>query len=227
MGPRILIIEDEPAQAQILQYNLEAAGFLPKIAPSAEEGLLLAQEFMPALVLLDWMLPDMSGIEVCRQLKARPSTKEIPVIMLTARGAEEDKIRGLNVGADDYVVKPYSLNELIARIRANLRKQGLGMDELRFADIVLNSETHRVMRGQDVVKLGPTEFKLLKTLLERPKRVFSRAQLLDRVWGTDVFVDERTVDVHMGRLRKAINKGGKADLIRTIRGAGYALDEQN
>lgn len=226
MVSRILIIEDEPAQAQILQYNLEAEGFVTRIAPTAEEGLLLAEEFLPELVLLDWMLPDMSGIEVCRQIKARPNTLDIPVIMLTARGTEDDKIRGLTVGADDYVVKPYSIKELIARIKANLRKHGLGTKALTFSDISMDTETYRVVRGDDVIKLGPTEFKLLKTLLERPKRVYARAQLLDRVWGTDIFVDERTVDVHMGRLRKAINKGGKPDLIRTIRGAGYALDDQ-
>lgn len=225
MRAKVLIVEDETAQAQILQYNLEAADFATRIACTAEEGLLLADEFMPDLVLLDWMLPDMSGIEVCRQLKTRPDMKDMPVIMLTARGAEDDKVRGLNVGADDYVLKPYSINELIARIGANLRKHNIGTQELKFDDIVMNTETYRVMRGEELIKLGPTEFKLLKTMLERPRRVFSRAQLLDRVWGTDIFVDERTVDVHMGRLRKAINKGGKTDLIRTIRSAGYALDK--
>ena len=224
MKPQILIIEDEIAQAQILQYNLEAEGYVVRHAPHAEEGLILVDENPPDLVLLDWMLPDMAGIEVCRQIKANPETKSIPVIMLTARGTEDDKVRGLGVGADDYVVKPHSIKELIARIKANLRKSGQSDVEFSYADITLNTATHRVKRGDDTVKLGPTEFKLLHAFLKRPQRVFSRAQLLDLVWGSDIYVDERTVDVHVGRLRKALNKGKKVDVIRTIRSAGYALD---
>lgn len=224
MKQLILIIEDEVAQAQILQYNLEAEGFRVLHAPHAEEGLLLIAEESPDLILLDWMLPDMAGIEVCRQIKAGRETKLIPVIMLTARGAEDDKVRGLGVGADDYVVKPYSIKELVARIKANLRKSGQSVTEFNYADITLNTETHRVKRGEDTVKLGPTEFKLLQVFLKRPQRVFSRAQLLDLVWGSDIYVDERTVDVHVGRLRKALNTGGKVNVIRTVRSAGYSLD---
>ena len=220
----ILIIEDEIAQAQILQYNLEAEGFRVLHAPYAEEGLLLIQEENPDLVLLDWMLPDMTGTEVCRQIKAIPENKFLPVIMLTARGTEDDKVRGLAVGADDYVVKPYSIKELVARIKANLRKSGQSAIEYNYADITLNTETYRVKRGENTVKLGPTEFKLLQVLLKRPQRVFSRAQLLDLVWGADIYVDERTVDVHVGRLRKALNIGDGTNLIRTIRSAGYSLD---
>lgn len=227
MKPLILIIEDEAAQAQILQYNLEAENFRVIHAPKAEEGLLAVREEQPDLILLDWMLPDMAGIEVCRQIKANSQTQSIPVIMLTARGTEDDKIRGLNVGADDYVVKPYSIKELVARIRANLRKSGQSDIEFQYADIVLNTETHRVKRGEDSIKLGPTEYKLLQVFLRRPQRVFSRTQLLDLVWGTDIYVDERTVDVHVGRLRKALNTGGKTNLIRTIRSAGYSLDVES
>jgi len=224
MQPEILIIEDEIAQAQILQYNLEAEGFSVKHAPNAEEGLLLAREYTPDLIILDWMLPDMPGIEVCRRVKGGEETRAIPVIMLTARGTEDDKVRGLDVGADDYVVKPHSIKELIARIRANLRKSGGNKTEFDYGGINLNPETHRVKRDGDTVKLGPTEFKLLQVMMKRPQRVFSRSQLLDLVWGLDIYVDERTVDVHIGRLRKALNKGGKDNIIRTIRSAGYALD---
>lgn len=226
MKPLILIIEDEQAQAQILQYNLEAEGYRVKHAPTGDEGLLLIQEYRPDLILLDWMLPDMSGIEVCRQIKTNLETKDIPVIMLTARGTEDDKVRGLGVGADDYVVKPHSIKELIARIKANFRKAGIGNTELLYAGIIMNTETYRVSRDDQNIKLGPTEFQLLKTFLERPQKVWSRTSLLDKVWGTDIYVDERTVDVHVGRLRKALNKGDKKDLIRTIRSAGYALDKE-
>ena len=227
MKPLILIIEDEQAQAQILQYNLEAEDYRVKHAPNADEGLLLIEEYNPDLILLDWMLPDMSGIEVCRQIKVNPKTKTIPVIMLTARGTEDDKVRGLNVGADDFVVKPHSIKELVARIKANLRKVGIDNDELSYAGIVMNTETYRVSRDGKTIKLGPTEFRLLKTLLKRPRKVWSRAQLLDHVWGTDIYVDERTVDVHIGRLRKALKIGNSKNVIRTIRSAGYALDEDN
>lgn len=220
----ILIIEDELAQAQILQYNLEAEGFAVTHAPLAEEGLLICRETPPDLILLDWMLPDMAGIQVCRQIKSNEDTKAIPVIMLTARGEEDDKVRGLSVGADDYVVKPHSIKELIARIRANLRQSGQSETEISYGGVTMNMDMRRVRRDGDVVKLGPLEYKLLHTLLRRPQRVYSRAQLLDRVWGTDIYVDERTVDVHIGRLRKAMNAGKKPNLIRTVRGAGYAID---
>ena len=224
MASLILIIEDEITQAQILQYNLEAEGYEVKHSPTAEEGLFLAREYFPDLVILDWMLPDMAGIEVCRQIKSRTETKTIPVIMLTARGNEDDKIRGFNIGADDYVVKPHSIKELLARIKANLRKSGSEATELGYGGILMNTETYRVQRDGDNVKLGPTEFKLLKTFLKRPQRVFSRSQLLDLVWGKGIYVDERTVDVHIGRLRKALGGNKKKNLIRTIRSAGYALD---
>ena len=225
MDALILAVEDEPAQAQILKYNLEAEGYRVLTSATAEEGILLAKENLPDLILMDWMLPDMAGIEVCRLIKAHNDTSHIPLIMLTARGTEDDKVRGLNVGADDYVVKPYSIKELLARIKANLRKYGKGEEELTYADIKMNLETHRTTRGRDVIKLGPKEFKLLRALITRPQKVWSRAQLLDQVWGTDIYVDERTVDVHMGRLRKALNKFGHDDVIRTIRGAGYSLDK--
>ncbi|NNC37648.1 MAG: phosphate regulon transcriptional regulator PhoB [Hyphomonadaceae bacterium] len=227
MKPLILIVEDEEAQAQILQYNLEAAEYAVKVAPNAEEGLYLAQEYVPDLIVLDWMLPDMSGIEVCRSIKSKSDTKNIPIIMLTARGTEDDKVRGLEVGADDYMVKPHSTKELIARIKAHLRKTAVGRTELSYGGITMNTETYRVARDGDNVKLGPTEFRLLKTFLARPLKVFSRAQLLDQVWGTDIYVDERTVDVHVGRLRRALNKGKKKDLIRTIRSAGYSIDQDD
>lgn len=226
MGSIILIIEDEIAQAQILQYNLEAEGFEVKHATTAEDGLYMAKEDVPDLIILDWMLPDLAGIEVCRQIKSGVQTKSIPIIMLTARGTEDDKVRGLNVGADDYMVKPHSIKELIARIRANLRKSEANDTELRYGDIILNTETHRVKRDGVNIKLGPTEFKLLHTFLKRPKRVYSRSQLLDLVWGKDIYVDERTVDVHIGRLRKALGEKSKKNMIRTIRSAGYALDNE-
>ena len=226
MQPLVLIIEDEQAQAQILKYNLEAEGFRVRHGWNAEDGMLLFEEYHPDLVLLDWMLPDMSGIEVCRKIKADPNTRKIPVIMLTARGTEDDRVRGLDVGADDYVVKPYSIKELTARMKANLRKAGIGNIELDYADITMNTETHRVKRSGQTIQLGPTEFRLLKIFLERPQRVFSRAQLLDMVWGMDIYVNERTVDVHIGRLRKSLKSGKKPDIIRTIRSAGYALDTE-
>lgn len=221
----ILIVEDESAQAQVLTYNLEASGYNVIWAERGEDGLDQARLRRPDLILLDWMLPDMSGVEICRVLKTDSDTRDIPIMMLTARGSEDDKVRGLSVGADDYVTKPYSNRELIARINANMRRYGLGTDALSYAGIEMNTETHRVMRDGDVIKLGPTEFRLLRTLLSRPKKVYSRAQLLDQVWGMDIHIDERTVDVHMGRLRRAINSDGKPDLVRTIRGAGYALDK--
>ena len=221
----ILIIEDEPAQAEILAFNLEADGFTPDVAATAEDGLLKAESELPDLILLDWMLPDQSGVDVCKRLKTQEETRDIPVIMVTARGSEDDTVRGLSSGADDYIVKPYSTRELMARIRANLRQSGGIKDVLAYGGIEMDMESHRVTRDGTPVHLGPTEFRLLKTFLEKPKRVFSRARLLDLVWGTDIYVDERTVDVHVGRLRRAINIADAPDIIRTVRGAGYALDE--
>ena len=221
----ILIIEDEPAQAEILAFNLEADGFKPDVAGTAEDGLLKAESELPDLILLDWMLPDQSGVDVCKRLKTQAETRDIPVIMVTARGSEDDTVRGLTSGADDYIVKPYSTRELMARIRANLRQSGGVKEVLSYGGIEMDLESHRVTRNGTSIHLGPTEFRLLKTFLEKPKRVFSRARLLDLVWGTDIYVDERTVDVHVGRLRRAINIADAPDIIRTVRGAGYALDE--
>lgn len=224
-SPTVLIVEDEPAQREILSYNLSAAGFQVLTAADGEEGLLLVEEQAPDIIVLDWMLPGVSGIEICRRLKTRSSSKAIPVIMLSARSEEVDRVRGLETGADDYVVKPYSVKELIARVRGQLRRvRPLSVGEqLQFDDIILDGETHRVTRDGDAIKLGPTEFRLLSTFMEKPGRVWSREQLLDRVWGRDIYVDSRTVDVHIGRLRKALCKFGGADPLRTVRGSGYAL----
>ncbi len=225
-APLVLVVEDEPAQAELLAYNLQREGFRVAMAGDGEEGLLLAGETVPDLVLLDWMLPLVSGIEVCRRLKAREATRAVPVIMLTARGEEGDRVRGLDTGADDYVVKPYSVNELMARVRARLRpfRAASVGETLRHGDIELNGETHKVTRAGTPVKLGPVEYRLLATFMERPGRVWSREQLLDRVWGRDINVETRTVDVHIGRLRKALARDGARDPIRTVRGSGYALD---
>lgn len=223
--PKVLLIEDEPSQRALLAYNLQAEGFEIVEAGDGEEGLLLVEEEAPDLILLDWMLPGLSGIEVCRRLKTRTETRALPVIMLSARSEEVDRVRGLETGADDYMVKPYSLAELMARVRAHLRRSRpvtVG-ERLEWQDIVLDAETHRVTRGEAMLKLGPTEFRLLTTFMERPGRVWSREQLLDRVWGRDIYVDTRTVDVHVGRLRKALTVHGHEDPIRTVRGAGYAL----
>ncbi|MEM6306465.1 MAG: phosphate regulon transcriptional regulator PhoB [Pseudomonadota bacterium] len=223
--PAVLIVEDEPAQRDVLGYNLEAEGYKVIIADNGEDALTLVQEELPDVIVLDWMIPILSGIEVCRQLKIKPSTRQIPVIMLSARSDETDKVRGLETGADDYITKPYSVRELMARVRAQLRRarpSTVGA-RMEFEDIVLDSEHHRVFRGGHDVKLGPTEYRLLSTLIERPGRVFSRDQLLDRVWGRDIYVDTRTVDVHVGRLRKALCQFGGDDPVRTVRGAGYAL----
>ncbi|WP_224823677.1 phosphate regulon transcriptional regulator PhoB [Cognatishimia sp. MH4019] len=223
--PTVLLVEDEPAQREVLAYNLEAEGFRVARAENGEEGLLLVDEEAPDVIVLDWMLPSVSGIEVCRRLKMRSDTRGIPVIMLSARSEEVDRVRGLETGADDYVVKPYSVVELMARVRTQLRRTrpaAIG-ERLEFEDIVLDAETHRVTRNGDALKLGPTEFRLLSTLMEKPGRVWSRDQLLDRVWGRDIYVDTRTVDVHVGRLRKALCQFGGDDPVRTVRGAGYAL----
>ena len=225
LRPHVLIVEDEPAQREVLHYNLIAEGFRTTLAADGDEALLAASEDRPDLVLLDWMLPQVSGIEVCRRLKTRPEMRDVPVIMLSARSEDSDKVRGLDIGADDYMVKPYSVGELVARIRAHLRRTrpaSVGQ-ALTFDDITLDPETHRVTRAGQPVKLGPTEFRLLSTFMERPGRVWSRDALLDRVWGRDIYVDTRTVDVHVGRLRKALMAEGGDDPLRTVRGAGYAL----
>ncbi|UWQ30565.1 phosphate regulon transcriptional regulator PhoB [Leisingera sp. M527] len=223
--PTVLVVEDEMAQREVLAYNLEADGFRVLRAKDGEEALLMVEEDMPDMIILDWMMPNLSGIEVCRRLKTRAETRNIPVIMLSARSEEVDKVRGLETGADDYVVKPYSVAELMARVRSQLRRvrpSTVGV-RLEYDDIVLDAETHKVSRGGNPLKLGPTEFRLLSTFIEKPGRVWSREQLLDRVWGRDIYVDTRTVDVHIGRLRKALTQHGGNDPVRTVRGAGYAL----
>ena len=223
--PTILLVEDEPAQRAVLAYNLKSEGFEVIEAEDGEEALVLAQDSLPDLVLLDWMLPHVSGLEVCRRLKSGKTTRALPVIMLSARSEELDKVRGLETGADDYMVKPYSVAELMARVRKELRRTrpaSVG-EELVFDDIVLDAASHRVSRAQNEIKLGPTEFRLLAAFLENQGRVLSREQLLDRVWGRDIYVDTRTVDVHIGRLRKALMQHGGDDPLRTVRGAGYAL----
>jgi len=224
-SPSVLVVEDDSAQREILSYNLEADGFRVALAGDGEEALMLVKELAPDLIVLDWMLPNLSGIEVYRQLKTRNATRNVPVIMISARSEEVDRVRGLETGADDYVVKPYSLIELMARVRAQLRRTrpSLVGERLEYGDIVLDSETHRVSRAGKPVKLGPTEFRLLATFMEKPGRVWSREQLLDQVWGRDIYVDTRTVDVHIGRLRKALCDNGGDDPLRTVRGAGYAL----
>ena len=224
----MLVVEDEPALLTLLRYNLEHEGFEVGEAVDGEDALLMIEERIPDLVLLDWMLPTLSGMEVCRQIRRNTEAGNLPVIMLTARGEESDRVRGLDCGADDYVVKPFSPNELMARIRAVLRRlrPALSANVLEFGDLVMDLAAHRVSRADGAIHLGPTEFRLLKHLLEHPRRVFSREQLLDAVWGPDVFLETRTVDVHVRRLRQALNKGGGADLIRTVRAAGYALDPE-
>ena len=219
------MVEDEPAQREVLSYNLSSEGFDVVTAADGDEAILLIQEEAPDIIVLDWMLPGISGIEICRRVKTRAETRGIPVIMLSARAEEVDRVRGLETGADDYVVKPYSVLELMARVRNQLRRvrpASLGQ-RLEYQDIILDSETHRVTRDDQPLKLGPTEFRLLSTFMEKPGRVWSREQLLDRVWGRDIYVDSRTVDVHVGRLRKALCVHGGDDPLRTVRGAGYAL----
>jgi two-component system phosphate regulon response regulator PhoB len=223
--PTVLLVEDEPAQRELLAYNLEAEGFDVITADNGEDGLILVDENDPDLIVLDWMMPQLSGIEVCRRLKSNSKTRQIPVIMLSARAEEVDRVRGLETGADDYVVKPYSVIELMARVKAHLRRMRAAAvgNRLEYGDIMLDPETHKVFRSQSELKLGPTEFRLLSTFMEKPGRVWSRDQLLDRVWGRDIYVDTRTVDVHVGRLRKALCQHGGDDPLRTVRGAGYAL----
>lgn len=225
MQPSVLVVEDEPAQREVLAYNLESEGFRVIKAGDGNEALLLIEEEEPDLILLDWMLPGTSGIEICRQIKMKPSFRMTPVIMLSARSEEVDKVRGLETGADDYICKPYSVLEMIARVKAHLRRSRPATvgERLIYDDIMLDAETHKVFRGESELKLGPTEFRLLTTFMEKPGRVWSREQLLDRVWGREIYVDTRTVDVHIGRLRKALSRNGGQDPIRTVRGAGYAL----
>ncbi|HLY55092.1 MAG TPA: phosphate regulon transcriptional regulator PhoB [Stellaceae bacterium] len=227
MNPLVMIVEDEQPLVTMLRYNLEKEGFGVCEASNGEEALVQIAERKPDVVLLDWMLPLVSGIEVCRQLRRSPKMRSLPIIMLTARGEEADKIRGLNSGADDYITKPFSPSELIARVRAVIRrsKPDTTGETLNFADIAMDLAAHRVMRGGRPVHLGPTEFRLLRFLMEHPGRVYSREQLLDAVWGHDVYVEVRTVDVHIRRLRKALNAPGEVDVIRTVRSAGYSLDE--
>ena len=223
--PKVLLVEDEFAQREVLVYNLEAEGFDVIQAENGEDALLLVDEDHPDMIILDWMMPKLSGIEVCRRLKMRPETRSIPIIMLSARAEEVDRVRGLETGADDYVIKPYSMVELMARARAQIRRvrpSTVGV-LLEYDDIRLDAESHRVYRGDKVLKLGPTEFRLLTAFMEKPGRVWSRDQLLDRVWGRDIYVDTRTVDVHVGRLRKTLCAHGHEDPIRTVRGSGYAL----
>ena len=226
MKPLVLVVEDETALITLLRYNLEREGFRVAEARDGEEALVLCQEEKPDIVLLDWMLPHLSGIEVCRRLRRTPETRDVPIIILTARGEEADKIRGLDSGADDYVTKPFSPAELISRLRAVLRRArpALSSEMLQFEDLSMDLAAHRVRRSEREVRLGPTEFRLLRYFLEHPGRVFSREQLLDAVWGRDVYVEPRTVDVHIRRLRKALNEVNEQDLIRTVRSAGYALD---
>jgi two-component system phosphate regulon response regulator PhoB len=224
--PLVLIVEDEAPLVTMLRYNLEREGFAVDAAGDGEEALMRIAERRPDAVLLDWMLPLVSGLEVCRQIRRAPATRSLPVIMLTARGAEGDRIRGLDSGADDYVVKPFSPSELVARLRAVIRRAQPNADGnlLRYADIAMDLAAHRVSRAQKPVHLGPTEFRLLRHFLHNPGRVFSREQLLDRVWGNDSEIEMRTVDVHIRRLRVALNAGGADDLLRTVRSVGYALD---
>ena len=228
MSARIFIVEDEEPLTVLLRYNLEAEGYEVETIGRGDEAETRLREVAPDLVVLDWMLPGLSGIELCRRLRARPETKTLPIIMLTARGEESERIRGLATGADDYIVKPFSVPELIARVRALLRRASPERvaDVLTHGDIELDREKKRVARGGREVELGPTEFRLLEFLMERPGRVFSREQLLNGGWGAEIYIDERTVDVHVGRLRKALNRGREVDPIRTVRGAGYALDDR-
>lgn len=226
MKPSILIVEDDVALSELLEWNLKAEGYEVRKTPDGEEALLMVREAMPDAIILDWMIENVPGIEVCRQLRRAKETAQVPILMLTARGEEEDRIRGLKTGADDYVSKPFSPRELLARIEALLRRSrpSLSGQVLSFGDLELDPGTHRVRRGGEAIHLGPTEFRLLRYFLERPGRVHTRQQLLDGVWGMDSAIDERTVDVHIRRLRKAIVRGAEEDPIRTVRSAGYALE---
>lgn len=227
MGAQILIVEDEEALAELLEYNLSSDGFTVRTTADGDDAMVLLDEEQPDLLLLDWMLPGLSGIEICRRVRARDEMRDMPIIMMTARGEETDRVRGLDTGADDYLTKPFSIPELTARVRALLRRARptIASEMATFGDLALDRETRRVHRAGKEVRLGPTEFRLLDCLMQRPGRVYSREQLLDIVWGRDVYVEVRTVDVHVGRLRKALNGRGQRDPIRTVRAAGYALDE--
>lgn len=229
LQPTILIVEDDPAICALVRYNMESQGYRVFETGDGEQAVTLVSENRPDLIILDWMLPNVSGLEICRSLRRNKRSRDIPVIMLTARTEEADRIRGLDSGADDYVLKPFSPKELVARVKAVLRRSrpSVDADRLRYADIEMELETYRVRRGQRVVKLGPTEYRLLQHFLDNPRRVFSREQLLDSVWGSDVYVEPRTVDVHIRRLRKALNAPDEPDLIRTVRAAGYALEKED
>lgn len=225
--PHIVVVEDDAALAVLLSYNLEAEGYVVSRAERGDEAEILLAETTPDLVILDWMLPGVTGFEICRRLRARENTRELPIIMLTARGEENEKVRGLSIGADDYVVKPFSVPELMARVRSLLRRARPERiaQRLQIGDLMLDRQTRRAFRGERELHLGPTEFRLLEHMMEKPGRVFPRSRLLDAVWGFSAEIDERTVDVHVGRLRKAINRARERDPIRTVRGAGYAFDE--
>ena len=227
LKPTVLVAEDESALVTLLRYNLEREGYRVLDTQDGEEALLIASEEKPDVIILDWMMPQLSGIEVCRRLRQRQETRNVPILMLTARGEETDRIRGLDTGADDYITKPFSRTELLARLRAVMRRirPGLAEDTIKIGDLEMDRAAHRVRRAGKDIHLGPTEFKLLDHLIQHPGRVFSREQLLDAVWGSDVYVEARTVDVHVGRLRKALNVEGVRDPIRTVRSAGYALDD--
>lgn len=228
IAPKIMVVEDEEPLGVLLRYNLEAEGYQVEIVTRGDEAEIRLQEHAPDLLVLDWMVPAVSGIELCRRLRMRPETQRLPIIMLTARGEETDRVRGLSTGADDYLVKPFSTPEFMARVRALLRraKPEVLSSVLKVGDILLDREAHRVYRKKSEIKLGPTEYRLLEFMMRHPGRVFSRSQLLDNVWGETIYIDERTVDVHVGRLRKAVNTGRLPDVIRTIRGAGYAIREE-
>lgn len=225
--PAVLVVEDESALSTLLRYNLEREGYRVFEARDGEEALILADEVKPDLVVLDWMLPQLSGLEICRRLRGRGEMRNVPIVMLTARGEETDRIRGLDTGADDYIVKPFSMTEFLARLRAVMRRvrPSLVEDIVTVGEISIDRGSHRVRRSSRDIHLGPTEYRLLDQLMQHPGRVFSREQLLDSVWGSDVYVEARTVDVHVGRLRKALNQSGEKDPIRTVRSAGYSFDE--
>lgn len=227
MKPAVLIVEDDAALSELLEWHFNSEGYDVRATPDGEEALLLVREQLPDLVVLDWMIESLPGVEVCRQLRKGRHSAAVPILMLTARGEEEDKIRGLKTGADDYVTKPFSPRELLARAEALLRRSrpALAGEVLSFADLELDPVAHRVKRAGEVLKLGPTEFRLLRHFMEKPRRVHSREQLIDAVWGMDKDIDERTVDVHIRRLRSAIARPGAAELVRTVRSAGYALDD--
>jgi two-component system phosphate regulon response regulator PhoB len=226
--PMVLVVEDEASLAAMLRYNLEKQGFRVEEAVDGQEAIARITESPPDIVLLDWMLPAMSGIEVCRQIRRRPATRDLPVIMVTARSEDQDAVRGLNTGADDYITKPFSMDALLARIRALLRRAGppATRGQLEFHDILMDQSAHRVQRNGRALHLGPTEYRLLEFLMQHPRRVFSREELLNAVWGRDIHVEPRTVDVHIRRLRKSINGDGELDVVRTVRAAGYALDTE-